>query len=253
MKNPLLLCLSLLCLSSLASALSGEKIMQKVYDQSRLHKNQQSDVQMLIYKGSDGTKARKRRFQSKFRIFKDRSKSLIRLYSPPAQKGVGLLSETRDDRERSDQWIYLPVFRQVRKINSQSRNDSFLGSDLTISDMAGRKPEQDNHRLLEEDDTYWTVESRPKDTEDQYSRLVSRVHKKISVVVEVNFFDQDDKLLKTLTSKRIGKFAGMYMPVETVVKNARTGGYTELIRSDINVRARIGENEVGLRGLENPE
>ena len=232
-----------------ALALSGQEIMQKVHDQSRLHENQRSDVEMLIYRGNGSKEVRKRWFTSRFKLFEDRSKSLIRLYKPASQKGIGLLSETADNKSRSDQWIYLPAFRTVRKINSQSRNDSFLGSDLTIADMAGRKPDQDNHRVLSEDNNYWTVESVPKESDDQYSRFVSRVHKQSLVAIEVQFFDRKKRLLKTLVNQKIGKFDGMYMPTATTVNNEQSGGRTELTRSKINVKKRIGANEVGLRGL----
>lgn len=236
-----------------AEAISGTEIMQRVYDQSRIHKYQQSDVEMHIYQSSKESNARKRWFKSKFLLFKDRSKSIIRIYRPTAQKGIGLLSETREKDNYSTQWIYLPAFRATRKINSDSKNDSFLGSDLTIADMAGRKPSQDQHRLQSEEKNYWVVESKPKDSADLYLRFVSHIHKKALVATEVKFYNRKNELLKVLENKRIAKYDGMYMAVETTVSNKQSGGRTELKRSDIDIKSRIGKNEVGLRGLSNPE
>lgn len=240
--------LAVFVLEPAVAAPSGLDIMQQVYDQNRIHKNQQSTVEMRIYDRKD--KVRKRWFKSKFRVFKDRSKSMLRIYRPTSQKGIGLLSESVDSKENSDQWIYLPAFRSVRKINSQNRNQSFLGSDLTISDMAGRKPNQDTHKLMRDDSDYWIVESRPKSSEDAYSRVVTDVHKASKVATRVEFYDREGRLLKTLENQRISNFNGMYVVVEALVSNARTGGRTELVRSKIDIKTKIGPNEVGLRGLE---
>lgn len=239
-----------LAISAPAKAVDGQEIMQKVYDQSRIHANQSASVEMRIYDAAEDE--RKRWFKSQFRVFKDRSKSLIRIFKPTTQKGIGLLSESLDSKARSDQWMYLPAFRSTRKINSESRNNSFLGSDLSVGDMAGRKPQEDTHELLSEDGTYWTVQSVPVADDEPYSRFVSKVHKKVLVATEVVFYDLAGKKLKTMRNLRIGRFDGMYMATEVLVTNHQSGGRTELTRSDIDIKSKIGKNEVGLRGLSNP-
>lgn len=235
------------CFAAPALAASGLEVMQQVYDQARIHAHQSATVEMRIFDAED--EQRNRWFKSKFRVLKDRSKSLIRIYKPTSQKGIGLLSETQDKKDRSDQWMFLPAFRSTRKINSESRNNSFLGSDLSVGDMAGRKPEQDRHTIISENDQYWTIESAPKKSDEAYSKFVSNIHKKVKVATKIDFYDRSGQLLKTLSNQKITNYKGMYMATEILVVNHQTNGRTELTRSNVDIKSRIGKNEVGLRGL----
>ena len=235
------------------------QIMERAWDQSRQHHNQQSKVVMEIL---DSKKRKKKRyFEFKYKIIPDKkvSRGLIRFYRPASIKGTGLLSIIDDSipTEATQQFIYLPAARTTRSLRSDEKHQSFMGSDLTNADMAGRKPKQDDHEVIRTwsessengEQNYVLVESRPIDEADLYSRLVTKIWLDIYVPVEIKFYDKEDKLLKTLINTKIGYLESMYYPIETMVNNHQTGGSTVLTRESYRVNATIGENEVGLRGL----
>ena len=103
---------------------TGEEVMQAVYDQSRQHQNQRSNVELLIINSSNKKKLRK--FKLLYKIFPDRTKSLIKFYEPANTRGTGLLSETLDTENLPMQWFYLPALSIVKKLNTTDQNKSFV-------------------------------------------------------------------------------------------------------------------------------
>ena len=59
--------------------------------------------------------------------------------------------------------LFTCIFKSVRQLSSSDRNKSFMGSDFTYSDIAGRKLNQDHHKLVKESDSHYFIESKPKD------------------------------------------------------------------------------------------
>ena len=64
--------------------------------------------------------------------------------------------------DTKSQWIYLPAFKSVKRLSSSDKNKSFMGSDFTYSDIAGRKLSQDNHTLIKTTDRFYYIESIPE-------------------------------------------------------------------------------------------
>jgi len=227
--------------------LSGEEVMQAAYEQSRLHENQRSSVELLI-KNRNG-KTRTREFRLWHKIFPGRTKSLIKFDRPPSVKNTGLLSETEDGAAFSEQWIYLPALRSVKQLNADEQNNSFVGSDFTNGDIAGRQVSRDAHRIVRSDDKKIHIESIPYDSDDLYSRLEVAMLRKVLVPSSITFYDHSGNKLKTLNNQRIRKVKGMYMVIEAVMTNHQSGGATTLTKRDIDLDHEIDEDRVGIKGL----
>ena len=226
---------------------SGEEVMWAAYKQSRQHKNQQAEVELVI-KNKDG-KTRVRQFRLWHKILKGRTKSLIKFFRPAGVKGTGLLSETPDDADISAQWIYLPALRSAKRLNADEQNKSFVGSDFTNGDIAGRQVSRDRHKITGQNDERIHIESRPKAADDLYSKLEVEMLRKVLVPARIVFYDRDGKKLKTLSNNRIRKVKGMYMVAEAEMTNHQSGGSTTITKTSIDVDSRISENQVGIKGL----
>ncbi len=238
----------LLCASSAIYAESGREIMKKVYEQSRIHTTSESDVAMSI-QDSEGEE-RERFFSFKKKITGDSTSSLIKFYKPADVKGTGLLTNSNEKTAQSKQWLYLPSLRSLNQLNSEDKNKSFMGSDFSTSDVAGRELDKDEHKLLKSEGDYHYILSTPK-KKDAYSKLEVKVNKKINVVVEVTFYDLQGKKLKTLENKKFSKEKGMYVCTLSQMKNHQTGSLTILTVNNIEVGQEISENDVGLKSLKN--
>lgn len=77
------------------------------------------------------------------------AKNLIRFVDPPEVKGVGYLSIARTDKH-ADQWLYLPSMKRERRIASQDRDSSFVGTDFNYEDL--EEFDHTKYRVTQQDD-----------------------------------------------------------------------------------------------------
>ena len=87
----------------------------------------------LTVVNKDG-KVRKKSWRSFRQGYAGDAKSLVRFTDPPEVKGVGFLSLARPGKA-ADQWLYLPSMKRERRIASQDRDASFVGTDFNYEDM----------------------------------------------------------------------------------------------------------------------
>lgn len=232
---------------SAAEFTTGEAVMQAVFAQSRAHKNQSAEVELVITDASG--KRRARGFRLLHKILPGRTKSLVKFHRPAGVKGTGLLSETPDDAVRATQWIYLPALRAVKRLNADDQSRSFVGSDFSNGDIAGRQVARDNHEIIAQTDAKIHIRSTPKDAGDFYSRIDSVVLRDILVPERITFYDRAGAKLKTLANQRVRNIGGMYLVVEAVMTNHQSGGATRLSKTRIDLTRVIDERRVGLQGL----
>ena len=233
---------------ALGSFETGEAVMQAAHEQARKHSNQRAEVKLVI-KNANG-KTRTRRFRLWHKIFPGRTKSLMKFHHPASVKGTGLLSETLDAADVPTQWIYLPAFRSVKRLNAEEQNNSFVGSDFTNGDIAGRQISRDRHRITSEDDEKIYIESRPRDAADPYSRMEVEMLREILVPARIVFYDRGGEKLKTLFNARIRKIKNMYLVTEALMTNHQTGGTTTIRKTAVDLERGISENQVGIKGLQ---
>ena len=154
-------------------------------------------------------------------------KSLFYFDYPGDVKGTGFLSWGYDNPDRDDdRWLYLPALKRAKRISGASKNDSFMGSDMTYDDMGNRSVDEDEHRLLGEETveghSCWVIESVPKDKKYQYSKVVQWYRKDALVSLKGEFYDRQGKLLKTMQRSGIEKIDGYWVTRTTVVENVQS-------------------------------
>lgn len=88
----------------------------------------------LTVVNKDG-KVRKKGWKSFRQGYAGDAKNLIRFVDPPEVKGVGFLSIAHPGGQKSDQWLYLPSMKRERRIATQDRDASFVGTDFNYEDM----------------------------------------------------------------------------------------------------------------------
>src|SRR2546425_3400435 len=64
----------------------------------------------------------------------DEQKTILFFLVPAEVKGTGFLAFTHKGRP-ADQWLYLPELQRVRQITARTRNESFMGTDLSYHDL----------------------------------------------------------------------------------------------------------------------
>ncbi len=229
-------------------ATTGRYVMQLVQEQGRKHKTQTSEVELIIT--DKAKRERKRYFTTKQLIDQtNTTHTLVNFYKPASVKGTGLLTEKQDEATKANQWLYLPAFRSVKQLRSDEQDDSFMGSDFSFSDVAGRTLDQDVHQLIKEDDKYYFISSTPVDKSEAYSRMDLVISKQYLVPLQIVFFNQKGNKFKTLANKGIQEIKGMYLVQNAVMTNHISGGESQMLRKETKVAIRIHPNDISIKAL----
>jgi predicted RND superfamily exporter protein len=161
---------------------------------------------------------------------------MTRFLSPPDVKGtVSLLIEHAEKDD--DIWIYLPALKKVRRLVSNNKKDSFVGTDFSYADVIGYKVGEWNYKLLKEElvegQPCYVIEALPKSdaikTSNGYSKRIGWLRKDNLMTVKMDFWDETGQLLKTstyndiqLVDKTRGKWQAMRLEASNVQTSHRT-------------------------------
>lgn len=235
--------------------LNGTEIIQKSRDLIYEIQDQKNTVNLsLIEKDGIKKKIVATRYWKNYRGKEGfDSKMLLITDFPADSRGISfLIWDYAEESKIDDLWLYLPALRIVRRISARDQNDAFLGSDLTFGDMGQRRIDEDEHRLLKEENylgfpTY-VVESVPKEKESIYGKKVSWISKENWTVLKIDYYDRNQKLLKrqtiewqTLDSLSVWK--------KTEVTNVQNGHRTIFEVSDLKVNTGLQDGDFTERTL----
>jgi len=124
---------------SFADDPEARAIMEKV-DARDDGDNQVSDMEMILI-----DKKGKERIRKIHTFSKDKGEDTLKLMfflRPADVKDTSFLTFDYDDPDKDDdQWLYLPALKKTKRIASTDKSGSFMGSDLTYSDMTSRNLE----------------------------------------------------------------------------------------------------------------
>ena len=182
-------------------------------------------------------------------------KQIIWFMEPKDDRGIAFLKiehENRDDEMR----MWLPAFKKVRRISSNKKSDSFMGSDLSFEDLSNRRLNGNDYKRLE--DAKWlgrdcyVLETVPKkESKSNYVRHVSWIDKSHMNILKEQSFNKKNKLEK---EKHFSyETRGKYQLIKKVnVENLLKKHATEIIFSDIVINSGISDklfNDISLRRL----
>lgn len=185
-------------------------------------------------------RSRERVVQSRSIDFKDGTKQIMLFESPADVRGTGLLSVDYDAGERDDdQWLYLPSLHKSTRISSGEKSGSFMGTDLSYSDMTKADPSQYSYKLLkqevkvklgDQEETCWLIESRPntKKSKDETGYLKSKVwvSKTKLMPLKIKSWVREGKKLKYIYFRDIKKVDNLWT-THTIVAQTKKGKVTE--------------------------
>ena len=238
----------MVCFSVSCFAMTGYEVMKMVQDESQKKNTREAVVDMKIF--DDQNRERSRYFNYWVKYNDKREDSLIKFFRPKNVKGTALLTNTDNGADSKSQWIYLPAFKSVKQLSSSDKNKSFMGSDFTYSDIAGRKLNQDDHNLIKESDQYYFLESVPKKIESSiYSKIRYVISKQYRVIMKAIFYDLDGEKLKTLTNSSIAQVNEVNVVMNSEMENHQTKGRTLLVVQTIDVGVELKDDLFSIKGL----
>jgi len=238
------ICVSFLLAGIARGEMSGLEIMQRVDDRDDGDTRKLSSEMILV------SKSGKQRVRETVMIAKDcpeGTKKLSTFLKPADVAGTSFLQYNYDEIGKDDdQWLYLPSLKRVKRISASSKGDYFMGTEFTYDDLGDRKPEEDDHDLLGTDNingrVCYKVLSIPKEEDYMYGKKIQWVDKETDIRLKVEFYDEDDELLKVMTASKPEMVDKFWVTKEIVMKNVQKGRATIIKTGDIQFNLPYKDN-----------
>jgi len=131
------------------------------------------------------------------------SRAVIVFQQPTSVAGTRFLT-MENPGSADDRWIFLPSLGRVRRIAASEGSGSFMGTDFSYDDVSSssRAADLDTHTLLREENfsniLCYVIQSVPKDSSYQYSRMVQWIAKDTLIVLKIELYDRRNTHVKTV-------------------------------------------------------
>ena len=206
--------------------------------ESRHRTKSQEYAGELTVVNKDG-KVRRKGWRSFREGYAGDAKSLVRFTDPPEVKGVGFLSLARPGKT-ADQWLYLPSMKRERRIASQDRDASFVGTDFSYEDM-----EEFDHRkfgvelkgeqLLDGRPCY-VIEANPVEDggKSVYAKKILYLRKDILYLVREDLYRKGEKEPgKRLALSDLRNVEGHWVAMRLEMTDLKKGSRTTVLLKEI--------------------
>ncbi len=187
-------------------------------------------------------------------------KRIIRFLSPAEVRGTGMLIYDYQEKN-DDMWIYMPALRKTRRIVSNEKSKSFMGSEFSNADMSAPNLDDFNYSLLRlesiDDADCWVIESIPinEDVMDEmgFDRKVSWIGKKDYVQRKAEYYNEDEEVFKRFTAtniKAIDPAGKKFMATHMEMLNEENGRRSVMTMDKIQYNPDVKEEYFTLAYLE---
>lgn len=231
------LAVSLCCASAQAAPTAGEIVRSS---RDRIKAATVSTRSRMVISARDGSSTE--RLVDQYQSGSGASARTVIVFQKPASVAGTRFLTIAKAGGLDDRWIYLPALGKVRRVAAGEGSASFMGTDLSYDDLSSmnRDADADTHVLAREEtlagEECWVIESRPRDTEYQYSRMVSWIAKASRIALRIELYDRKGELAKVIEILKVEDRQGRATPVATRVSSVKAGTSTtihvEIIKYD---------------------
>jgi osmotically-inducible protein OsmY len=161
------------------------------------------------------------------------SRSVIVFQRPQSVAGTRFLT-VENTGSPDDRWIFLPSLGKVRRVAASEGSASFMGTDFSYDDISSesRSVDLDTHTLLREENlnglSSYVIESRPKDSSYQYSRMVQWIDKETKIIHKLELYDKRNTMVKRVEMQDLRETQGRLTPMVTKMTTLAAGTSTTL-------------------------
>jgi len=227
---------ALLVLTDSASVFASDEARDLLVRSESQHRSRSQEYAGELTVTSRDGKIRRKGWKSWRQGYAGDARLLIRFLDPPEVRGVGFLSLGRPGKN-PDQWLYLPSMKRERRIASQDREASFVGTDFNYEDMEDFDQTKYDAKLLPDGaidgQACWMIEVQPKE-KSLYERKRLAMKKDFLDVVRVESFRKgEDTPVKRLTLSEIEEIEGHRVARKMEMTDLRKGSRTTVILKDL--------------------
>ncbi|HEV57737.1 MAG TPA: outer membrane lipoprotein-sorting protein [Phycisphaerales bacterium] len=152
-----------------------------------------------------------------------------------------------------DRWLYLPSLDLIKRIAAGDKRTSFVGSHFLYEDVSGRSLAEDTHELVETTEQHYVVKNTPKKPDTvEFGYFTVVIDRKTFVPMKMEFYDKNDTLYRVIESKKVEKIQDFYTVTESVVRDLKSGGKTEMRFTDVQYNLGLDDSLFSERYLRRP-
>lgn len=191
----------------------------------------------MVLKDASG-RERSRTLRQRSMDFAEGSKSIMLFEAPADVRNTGLLSIDYDAGDKDDdQWLYLPSLHKSTRISTSDKSGSFLGTDISYSDMTSKDVDAYDYKLLEQStkvggEECWLIEARPRTQKEKDETGYLKTHTWISksklMPLQVKAWVKEGKKLKYMKFEDIEQIDGIWV-AKTMKVMTKKGGKMESV------------------------
>lgn len=153
-----------------------------------------------------------------------------------------------------DRWIFVPAIDLIRRIASEDKYSSFVGSDFSYEDVSGRDVAEDTHTLLREEKLggrdAFVIESVPR-AAAVFTKRVSWIDRENFLPLKEEYYDAQNELQRVFTADRIEKVVYPTIMKRTM-KNVKTGHRTEVTVNAVEYDIGLKDADFSERRMRRP-
>jgi hypothetical protein len=177
-----------------------------------------------------------------------RSKNLIEVEGPPDVRGSAYLVIQKG--EKQDIFSYLPEIGRPRRVNSSAMSGSIFGTDFSFEDIQYFQDtaNQTNTKRLEDGDLdgrgIFRLETLPPPEEKSaYQRVVTMIDRETCVPLRIEYFGEDDELMKVLATDpaSIEKKGNGWVATSLTLKNLKNETQTVILIDEVELDPKLKE------------
>ena len=210
------------------------------------------DIEMIL-KNKQGKESTRMIRAKTLEVDGDGDKSLTIFDSPRDVQGTALLSFTHKQGP-DEQWLYLPALKRVKRIASDNKSGTFMGSEFAYEDITSQEVEKYTYKFIR-DDTFdgmevFVFERYPVDKKSGYTRQIIWMDKENYKERKIEYFDRKNSPLKTLLLTDYNLYKDKYYRAHNMyMENHQTGKSTRLLQSNYDFDVELTDRDFDKNSL----
>ena len=179
--------------------------------------------------------------------------SLFRIIAPAKDKDNGTLKRGRE------MWMYNPKINRVIKLPPSMMSQAWMGSDFSNNDLSKTDTLIDEYihtitgTQTHDGKKVYLIKSIPKPDAPVVWGMQKLKIREDHVFLSQEFYDEDFKLVKVMTTLQIQMLGGKIFPkVWRMQKTETTDEYTELNYKELSFKKNLKDNLFTISNLKNP-
>lgn len=194
---------------------------------------------------------------------RDGDQKYYTLFQRPAdvRKMIFMVHKHADPGRDDDRWLYLPGLDLVKRIAAGDKRTSFAGSDFLYEDLSGRRPADDDHRLIRTTKTHYLIKSTPKRPEGvEFAYYLAHIDKQTFLPMKIAFFKYGEKPCRVIEALKVepiraeedGKTVTYPTVTVSVARDLENQSETRMVFSHVRYNVGLQDNLFSERYLRRP-